>query len=76
MAELIPRKITKEMNAHLTKEFHKEEIFQAIHSMHPTKAPGPDSMPAIFYKKYWDIIGDDVSEIILIFLIQMHQWQI
>ena len=53
------------MNAHLTKEFHKEEIFQAIHSMHPTKAPGPNSMPAIFYKKYWDIIGDDVSEIIL-----------
>ena len=63
--ELIPRKITEEMNEHLTKEFHKEEIFQAIHSMHPTKAPGPDGMLAIFYQKYWDIIGDDVSKTIL-----------
>ena len=36
VAELIPRKITEEMNEHLTKEFHKEEILQAIHSKHPT----------------------------------------
>ena len=33
--------------------------------MHPTKALGPDDMSAIFYQKYWDIIGEDVSNIIL-----------
>ena len=65
VVDLIPRKITEEMNEHLTKESHKEEVVQAIHSMHPTKAPGPDSMPTIFYQKYWDIIGDDVSKTIL-----------
>ena len=68
VADLIPRKITEEMNEHLTKEFHKEEIFQVIHSMHLTKAPGLDGMPVIFYQKYWDIIGDDVSKKILTIL--------
>ena len=68
VADLIPRKITEEMNEYLTKEFHKEEIFQVIHSMHLTKALGLDGMPVIFYQKYWDIIGDDVSKKILTIL--------
>ena len=33
--------------------------------MHPTKAPGPDDMSAIFHKIYWDIIKEYVSNIIL-----------
>ena len=28
--------------------------------MAPSKAPGPDGMPPIFYKKYWHVIGSDV----------------
>ena len=53
------------MNEQLTKEFWKEEIIQVISQLHPTKALGPDDMSAIFYQKYWDIIGEDVSNIIL-----------
>ena len=33
--------------------------------MHPTKAPGRDGMSTMFYQKYWDIIGEDVNNIIL-----------
>lgn len=29
------------------------------------KAPGPDGMNAIFYKKHWGIIGADVTEVVL-----------
>ena len=36
--------------------------------MHPTKAPSPDGMNALFYQKFWHIIGHDVSEAILEFL--------
>lgn len=65
VAKTIRRCITKEMNEQLTKKFQKEEIIQAISQMHLTKAPGPDGMSAMFYQKYWDIIGEDVSNIIL-----------
>ena len=28
--------------------------------MHPTKAPGMDGFHAIFFQKFWDVIGDDI----------------
>ena len=53
------------MNEQLTKEFQRKEIIQAIHSMHPKKAPSPDRMSAIFYQKYWDVIGNDIINTVL-----------
>jgi len=53
------------MNEQLTKEFQREEIIQAIHSMHPTKAPGPGDMFAIFYQKYWEVISNDIINTVL-----------
>ena len=29
--------------------------------MHLTKALGPDGMSAIFFQKYWDVIGNDIT---------------
>ena len=29
--------------------------------MHPTKALGPDGMSTIFFQKYWDVIGNDIT---------------
>ena len=62
---MIPRSVTPEMNEQLTKEFQREEVVEAVFSMHPTKASGPDDMSAIFYQKYWDIIGNDITNTIL-----------
>jgi len=33
--------------------------------MHPTRAPGTDGMSAIFYQKYWNIVGNDVTSMVL-----------
>ena len=44
--------VTEEMNSNLTKEFTKKEIGSAVKHMHPTKAPGPDGMPALFFQKF------------------------
>ncbi|KAA3469681.1 reverse transcriptase [Gossypium australe] len=53
--------ITEEDNAKLKAKFTTEEIWTALTEMGPTKAPGEDGLPAIFYQKCWSIIGKDVS---------------
>ena len=32
--------------------------------MHPTKAPSPDGLPALF-QKYWGIMGDDITKAVV-----------
>jgi hypothetical protein len=46
-------------------DFTREEILEAINQMHPLKAPGPDGLPALFFQKYWGIIGEDVQCLIV-----------
>ena len=55
--EAVETKVTEEMNNSLIAEFIPEEIHEAIKHMHPTKAPGPDGITALFFKKYWHIVG-------------------
>ena len=65
VTNLVQAMVSKEMNEDLTKEFTVEEVRAALRQMHPTKAPGPDGMSTVFYQKYWDIIGSDVSNMVL-----------
>ena len=61
----IPTRVTSEMNQDLIREFTKEEVEDALKQMHPTKAPRPDGMSAIFFQKYWNIVGNDVICMVL-----------
>lgn len=65
VTDTIPTRVTSEMNQNLNKEFTKEEVVVALQQMHPTKVPCPDGMSAIFFQKYWDIVGNDVTKMVL-----------
>lgn len=56
--------VSEECNQWLLRPFTKEEIYDALSQMHPSKAPGPDGMHAIFYQKFWHIIGDDITDFV------------
>ena len=51
LLEAVPSRVTNAMNADLMKEYTEEEVKNALDSMGDLKAPGPDGMPALFYKK-------------------------
>lgn len=56
LANLISPVITSEDYPILDSIPIVEEIFRTIKSLGSTKASGPDGLPALFYKQYWDIV--------------------
>ena len=65
VTDTIQSRVTSEINLELINEFTREEVELALKQMHPTKAPGLDGMSALFFQKYWDVIGNDISSMIL-----------
>ena len=61
----ITPKVTPDMNSAPCAEFCASEVWNALHQMHPTKAPGPNGMSPIFYQKYWDVVGANVIDCVL-----------
>jgi hypothetical protein len=60
--------VTPEMNNSLMETFTEEEVWSALESIGDLKAPGLDGMPALFYKKYWEVVGKDITKEVLHFL--------
>ena len=56
------------MNKNLIKDFTAKEVKSALQQMHPTKALGLDGMSAIFFQKFWNVVGSDVTNMVLIVL--------
>ena len=69
---VVPRKVTLDMQDTLSSEFSAEEVKIALFQMGPTKAPGPDGMNALFYQKFWHVVGDTVVDAVLDFLNNGH----
>lgn len=54
-------KVTAEMNVSLISEFTAKEVKEALDSIGDLKAPAPDGMPSIFYKRFWEVVGERVQ---------------
>ena len=65
---VVPQMVTEEMQEALSGEFTAKEVKVALFQMGPIKAPGPDGMNALFFQKFWHIVGDDVVMAVLDFL--------
>lgn len=61
------QRVSPEMNKVLMREVNKEEVRDAVFSIDPGSAPWPDSMTGMFFQKYWDIVGDQVTKEVLNF---------
>jgi hypothetical protein len=53
-------RISEALNAELERPFEPGEVKMALFSMDAIKAPGSDGFPAIFYQRYWDVVGESV----------------
>ncbi|GAU21788.1 hypothetical protein TSUD_329120, partial [Trifolium subterraneum] len=63
--EVVKGKLSDTHKAWCEMDFTTEEVKEAILQMHPLKAPGPDGLPALFFQKYWHIVGDEVQLLVL-----------
>ena len=64
----VQQKVTTDMRDILSRDYSVEEVQVALFQKGPTKAPRPDGMNALFYQKYWHIVGNDVTAAVLDFL--------
>lgn len=68
VTKFVPRKVTNEMNM---------ELLKVVRKFHPTKAPSLGGFPALFFQKFWDIIGEktiDCSSKILNDKVSVKNW--
>jgi hypothetical protein len=60
----IPKEVTKEQNEALMPPITQEEVDQALRDTPVGKSLGPDHFTANFFHHYWDMIREEVWEII------------
>jgi hypothetical protein len=54
--------VTPLMNEKLTAPVSADEVRIAAFSIGDFKAPGPDGIHAVFYKKFWDLCGEEIID--------------
>lgn len=58
--EYNPSLVSQEDNAALLKPIELDEVKEAVFSLSPDSAPGPDGFSGSFYQACWPIISSDL----------------
>ena len=58
--------VSSEINDKLMATYSREEVKKALFNIGDLKAPGPDGLHSIFYKRFWYIIGEDLTDEVLL----------
>ena len=67
LIDKVQPRLTTAMNDMLAAEFTREEVKAALDHIGDLKAPGPDSMPAVVFKRHWQFMGNHVvSEVLAV----------
>jgi hypothetical protein len=61
VVQKVKMRVSKTMNEALLKTFTAEEVEEALNGIGDLKAPGPDGIPSIFYKRFWKLVGEQVK---------------
>ena len=49
----------------LTAPYTREEVKKALFQIGDMKAPGPNGLHAVFYKRFWHILGEELTDEVL-----------
>ncbi|XP_059066199.1 uncharacterized protein LOC131857544 [Cryptomeria japonica] len=60
----IPKILSGSQNHILVANPSKEDIRSVVFSFDRSKAPCPDGFPMFFFQHFWDVVGEDVSNVV------------
>ncbi|XP_057450751.1 uncharacterized protein LOC130742662 [Lotus japonicus] len=63
LQNLNPRKVTTAENQLLEAAFSIDEIWEVVKNFDGNRAPGPDGFSMDFFKKFWNLVKDDLLNI-------------
>ena len=60
----IPKPVTQDQNITLKRKIERMQVEEAIFQMEKGKAPGPDGFTIDFFQNYWDLVKEELWEVV------------
>ncbi|KAL5750859.1 hypothetical protein ACOSP7_025462 [Xanthoceras sorbifolium] len=66
--DVVSCSVSSDMNRTLFAKFSMDDVLFVLKSLAPLKASGPDGLPAAFFQRFWDVVGNKVGNSVLAIL--------